>query len=162
MNHPLVKRLNGHARLGMAVLFLLSSVGCFHRNAQTGDEKAIKARIAGMRSFYVRTHPDDDYNLGRDVVSQLREMGYQATSGPAVSPPDPVDGVITYLDRWEWGFTIRMLRLDMKLREPETDVVLEDANSSSLPYMHRSQQEIVREALDNLLKGGKSGKIRRR
>lgn len=109
-------------------------------------------QLAKMRTFYVRKHAEDDYKLGDEIVAQLQEMGYRATTGSATSSPTKVDGVITYMDRWTWDITMYMLSLDMQVREPGSDFALVTAKTIRTSTIRKSQKEMVRETLNKLLK----------
>lgn len=139
-------------KLGLASVLLLSLSNCTHQNTRQLSPGYGESRVAKLRTFYVRKHADDSYNLDQDIVVQLQEMGYRASSGSAQLPAVKVDAVITYNDRWMWDMTMYMLSLDVQLREPGSDYNLASAKTVRTSLVRKSQREMVRETLTKLLK----------
>jgi hypothetical protein len=152
MNYPFGNQIARVAKLALASLVMLPLSNCVHQSTRQIAPSTSEHQVAKMRSFYVRKHADDDYKLGEDIVAQLQEMGYRATTGSAASPPTKVDGVITYMDRWTWDITMYMISLDMQLREPVSDFSLVTAKTMRSSAVRKSQKEMVRETLTKLLK----------
>lgn len=139
-------------KLGLASVLLLTLSNCSHQSTRQLSPGYGESRVAKLRTFYVRKHADDDYNLDEDIVVQLQEMGYRASSGTAQLPAGKVDAVITYNDRWVWDITMYMLSLDVQLREPGSDYNLASAKTLRSSVIRKSQREMVRETLTKLLK----------
>lgn len=152
MNHPLGKQIARGAKIALAALLLLPLGSCIHQNTRVLAPGTSEHGVAKMRTFYVRKHADDDYKLGEEIVAQLQEMGYRATTGSSISPPGKVDAVITYMDRWTWDITMYMVSLDMQVREPGSDFTVVTAKTMRSSLARKSQKEMVRETLAKLLK----------
>ena len=136
--------------LATALAFLFGMTSCSHESTRQLSPGFSANGITGMRSFYVRKHSDDDYELGEDIVSELQLMGYRATTGSAESPPGRVDGVITYTDKWMWDISMYLLSLDVQLQEPASDAALASAKTIRTSLVRKSQKEMVRETLSKL------------
>jgi len=130
--------------------FLSSCV--IHENTRQVSPSFSETGVTKLRTFYVRKHADDDYNLAEDIAAELQRMGFRATSGSAQSPPGRVDAVVSYMDRWVWDMTMYMLSLDIQLREPGSDVILATSKTVRSSLIRKSQQEMIRETLTKLLK----------
>lgn len=152
MTLPLGKQISRYAKLGLVSLLLLPLSNCVHQNTRMLAPGTSESGLAKMRTFYVRKHGDDDYKLGEEIVAQLQEMGYRATTGSAISPPGKVDAVITYMDHWTWDITMYMISLDMQVREPGSDFALVTAKTTRTSVVRKSQKAMVRETLTKLLK----------
>lgn len=139
-------------KLGLASVLLLSLNNCTHQTTRQLSPGFSESGVLKMRTFYVRKHAEDDYDLDQDIVVQLQEMGYRATSGSAQSPAGKVDAVISYTDRWMWDMTMYMLSLDVQLREPGSDYNLASARTVRSSLVRKSQKEMVRETLTKLFK----------
>lgn len=137
-----------------AVVALVSALSScsVHENTRQISPSFSETGVTKLRSFHVRKHADDDYNLAEDIAAELQRMGYRATSGTAQSPPGRVDAVLSYKDRWVWDMTMYMISLDVQLREPGSDVILATAKTVRSSLIRKSQQEMVRETLTKLLK----------
>ncbi len=112
---------------------------------------ANEVRMAKLKTFYVRKHSDDNYNLGEDIATTLQKMGYQATVGTALSSPNRVDAVISFTDKWMWDITMYLLSLDLQVREPGSDAIFATAKTVRTSLVRKSQKEVVQETLNKLL-----------
>lgn len=136
----------------LAILALGLSNCSVHENTRQLSPSFSEGKLASMRTFYVRKHADDDYGVGEDIATQLRQMGYSATAGSAQKSPRKVDGVISYMDRWVWDMTMYMLSLDLQVRDPGSDVILANAKTVRSSLIRKPQEEMARETLTKLLK----------
>ena len=141
-------------QLGLLSLLLLSLNNCISQSSRQLAPNVSEPRVAKMRSFYVRKHAADDYQLAEDLVSQLLKMGYRVTSGFEASSPSKVDAVITYTDDWHWDITPYLFSLDAQLREPGSDFILATSKITRSSLVRNSQEEMVRQTLTKLLKPG--------
>ena len=135
----------------IAIVSSLSSC-VVHENARPVSPSFSESGVTKLRSFYVRKHADDDYNLAEEIAAELQRMGYRATSGSTPSAPGRVDAVVSYMDRWVWDMTMYMISLDVQLREPGSDMILATSKTVRSSLIRKSQQEMVRETLTKLLK----------
>jgi len=109
--------------------------------------------LPALKTMYVRRIPADD---GTHVLiaNKLRTKGVVVSTG-VEPPPDNVDAVITYIDKWFWDITMYMLELTIVIRDPKTDFPLATGNSYHTSLTRLSPQEMVNEVIDNIYKAGK-------
>lgn len=83
--------------------------------------------LSDLKTMYVKRIPEDD---GTHVLiaEKLKSKGVAVTSG-IESPPDNVDAVVTYIDKWMWDITMYMLELTITIRDPKSDYPLATGNS---------------------------------
>lgn len=100
--------------------------------------------------MYVKRIPADD---GTHVLiaEKLKSKGVAVTSG-IESPPDNVDAVVTYIDKWMWDITMYMLELTITIRDPKSDYPLATGNSYHTSLTRLSPKEMVDEVVDNIYK----------
>lgn len=109
--------------------------------------------LPALKTMYVRRIPADEgtYVL---IADKLRTKGVVVSTGVEL-PPDNVDAVITYIDKWFWDITMYMLELTIVIRDPKTDFPLATGNSYHTSLTRLSPQEMVNEVIDNIYKAGK-------
>ena len=91
-----------------------------------------------LKSFYVMRMPDDERGIEKLIATRLAALGFKSTSGDAQTPPAPVDGIVTYQDRWMWDITMYMIRLDIQVRDGSSGAIL--ANGQVMrPYYNVSR-----------------------
>ncbi len=124
-----------------------------HENTRQFAPGASEARVANLKSFYVRQSAgSENPKLGQDIATELRQMGYKASVGTAARPAAKVDAVISFKDQWMWDITMYMISLEVQLREPASDATFATAKTVRTSLIRKSQEEMVRETLTKLLK----------
>ena len=126
-------------------------VACVHQSERRISPSSSATKISALHSFYVRQHAKDDHNLAKSIADELQKMGYTATHGTTQAPPQRVDSVVTYTDRWMWDITMYMLSLDMEFRDPKSDAILTSAKVVRTSLVRKSQQGMVEETLGVIL-----------
>jgi hypothetical protein len=104
--------------------------------------------LSQIKVLYVRKFEPDNRELHRLIASELRSLGYQATSGD--EQPADIDAVVTYRDKWRWDMSMYMLSIAIKIRDPETDFPLAEGISMHTSLTRKKPEEMVREALMNI------------
>lgn len=106
--------------------------------------------LSALKTMYVKRIPEDD---GTHVLiaEKLKSKGVAVTSG-IESPPDNVDAVVTYIDKWMWEITMYMLELTITIRDPKSDFPLATGNSYHISLTRLSPKEMVNEVVDNIYK----------
>ena len=106
--------------------------------------------LSALKTMYVKRIPADD---GTHVLiaEKLKSKGVAVTSG-IESPPDNVDAVVTYIDKWMWDITMYMLELTITIRDPKSDYPLATGNSYHTSLTRLSPKEMVDEVVDNIYK----------
>ncbi len=109
--------------------------------------------LPALKTMYVRRIPADE-GIHVLIADKLRTKGVVVSTG-VEPPPDNVDAVITYIDKWFWDITMYMLELTIVIRDPKTDFPLATGNSYHTSLTRLSPQEMVNEVIDNIYKAGK-------
>jgi hypothetical protein len=133
--------------LGLAFL-ALSLAACASMQAT----KAPSADLSKIKTIYVQKLEGDGYDVYQVITAQLNARGFKAITGASADPPEPVDAIVTYVDRWMWDLTMYMLRLNIQVRDGKTRAVLANAESYRPSLERRSKEEMVAETLDAIFK----------
>lgn len=103
-----------------------------------------------LQSFHVVRQPNDERGIEELIKSELMAMGFSASSSDDMSPPNPVDAVITYVDRWMWDITMYMIDLNIQLRDPATGFVMGSGFSHRTSMARKPPEEMVKEVLHEI------------
>lgn len=109
--------------------------------------------LAALKKFYVQKLPEDERGIEKIIAEKLNEFGFQATSGSAPKPTDPVDAIVTYKDRWMWDITMYMLEIQIELHNPDTNFVFASGKSYRTSLSRRDPDEMVDEVFRDLFAG---------
>jgi len=132
-------------------LIILLMMGCSKAIIRSDSDPSIN--LAALKTFYVRKLPVDKRGLEKIIAKKLNEFGFQATSGMDSTPPDPVDAVVTYKDRWIWDITMYMLEINIEFRNPESDFVFASGKSYRTSLVRKPPEEMIDEVLRDLFAG---------
>ncbi len=108
--------------------------------------------LSELNTFYVQKFEPDGRDLHLLLAAKLESLGYQVASGTAEAPPDPVDAVVTYVDRWMWDITMYMLEITIEFRDPETRYVFASGNSYRTSLVRKSKEYMIEEVLRDMLR----------
>lgn len=114
--------------------------------------KAPDANVKDLHSFYVAQEKDDDNAINKLIATRLLNLGYQSSFGAAARPPEHVDAIITYQDRWTWDITMYMIKLDLQIHDGESGAVIARAQSMRPSLQRKSPEGMVQEVLGEILK----------
>lgn len=114
--------------------------------------KAPSADLSKIKTIYVQKLEGDGYNVYQVITARLNAMGFKATTGVSADPPEPVDAIVTYVDRWMWDLTMYMIRLNIQVRDGKTRAILANGESYRPSLERRSTEEMVAETLDTIFK----------
>lgn len=134
--------------LGLLLVIITINSGCAVNRATATLDPGTD--LAAIESIYVKRFAPDQRELDLLIAAKLKELGYQASTGPDM--PSDVDAVITYVDKWMWDITNYMIELTVYLRDPETDFPLATGNSYHTSLSRRSPEEMVDEVITNIFK----------
>ena len=101
----------------------------------------------------MRDQPNDDSDLEKQISDRLNAMGFQSTFGTDEQPPEPVDAIVIYQDRWMWDITMYMLELTVEVRDPESDYVLASGHSYRTSLARKPPEFMVAEVLEEIFAG---------
>jgi hypothetical protein len=139
-----LKKIN---KVSMACAALLLSA-C----ATLDSAKAPDANLKSLHSFYVTRVPEDERGIDKLLAARLTAMGYTAASGDAPQPPEHVDAVVTYQDRWMWDITMYMIKLDVQIHDGDSGAVIARAQSLRPSLQRKSPESMVQEVLGEIFK----------
>ncbi|MBH0189982.1 MAG: hypothetical protein HP493_14380 [Nitrospira sp.] len=109
--------------------------------------------LTRLKSLYVQKLPADERGVDRLIVGRLTQMGFQATNGAGDVPPMPVDGIVTYQDKWWWDLSTYLLQLTVQIRDGQTRMVLANGQSMRSSLIRKSPEEMVEDVLMEIFKG---------
>jgi hypothetical protein len=112
------------------------------------------ANLSSLKTMYVKKIPEESRGINVLIADKLGTKGVTVTTGEG-APPDKVDAVVTYVDKWMWDITMYLLELTIVIRDPKTDFPLATGNSFHTSLTRLSPQEMVNEVVDNIYKGAK-------
>jgi hypothetical protein len=137
-----------------AILGFVATIttGCAVNRATGSVDPA--ANLSALKTMYVKKIPAEDGGTNELIADKLRSKGVTVTTGEG-TPPDSVDAVVTYVDKWMWDITMYMLELTITIRDPKTDFALATGNSFHTSLTRLSPKEMVNEVVDNIYKGAK-------
>ncbi|WP_235944222.1 hypothetical protein [Variovorax boronicumulans] len=108
------------------------------------------ANLDKLRVVQVRKLEGEDGTLQKLIAGNLRKRGFEVTE--EAKPPEPVDAVVTYVDKWMWDITMYLVELTVTIREPKSDYPLATGNSLHTSLTRLSPPEMVDEVVGNIFK----------
>lgn len=116
------------------------------------------AEIGAAKSYYVVKVPADRRGTQDLIRDGLAKRGYSARAGLDATPPQGVDVVVTYVDRWMWDLTMYMVELTVTFRNPANNFPLASGNSFHTSLTRKSPEEMVDEVLGNIFDKARGAK----
>jgi hypothetical protein len=120
--------------------------------ATLDSARAPDADLKNLRSFYVVHLSGEEGGIDKLIAARLIALGYTAAAGDTPEPPEHVDAVITYVDRWWWDITPYLLKLEMQLHDGTSGAVVARAQSTRPSLQRKSPENMVKEVVGELLK----------
>jgi hypothetical protein len=126
----------------------LFASGCaVNRATATVDPSA---NLDKLRVVQVKKLEGEDGTIHKLIAGNLRKRGLQVTEDS--KPPEQVDAVVTYVDKWMWDLSMYLLELTVTVRDPKSDFPLATGNSFHTSLTRLSPQEMVDEVVGNIFK----------
>ncbi|EJL69225.1 hypothetical protein [Variovorax sp. CF313] len=137
-----------------AVAVSVFASGCaVNRATATVDPSA---NLDKLRVVQVRRLEGEDGTIQKLIASNLRKRGYEVSED--AKPPEKVDAVVTYVDKWLWDITMYLSELTVTVRELKSDYPLATGNSLHTSLTRRSPPEMVDEVVGNIFKESEKSK----
>lgn len=137
-----------------AVAVSVFASGCaVNRATATVDPSA---NLDKLRVVQVRKLEGEDGTIQKLIASNLRKRGYEVSED--AQPPEKVDAVVTYVDKWMWDITMYLIELTVTVREPKSDFPLATGNSLHSSLTRLSPTEMVDEVVGNIFKESEKSK----
>lgn len=134
--------------LSAALVLCVLTTGCAVNRATANVDPS--ANLDKMRTLQVKKLEGEDGSVRKLIADDLRGRGYSVTTDEP--PPQKVDGVVTYVDKWMWDITMYLLELTITIRDPQSDFPLATGNSLHTSLTRLSPPDMVKEVLDNIYK----------
>jgi hypothetical protein len=128
-----------------ALVLVAMTSGCV--NTQLTGDVDPSVEMSSFETFYVAHNPDDKRDLEKVIAGELAAIGKNATSGVEPAPPEPVDVIVTYQDKWMWDITMYLLELNLEFRDPETNYQFATGRSYRTSLGRKSPEFMTREIL---------------
>jgi hypothetical protein len=77
--------------------------------------------LASHKRVFVEHRLADTFGVADEIARQLREMGYDASSGAATMMPGDTETVVTYDDMWTGDFSTYMIEFDLQVRTARSE-----------------------------------------
>lgn len=135
----------------LLLLLLLVISGCAKVVIKSDADPSVD--LSALNSFYVQQFAADKRGLEKIIADKLIALGFQATSGVSAAPPEPVDALVTYQDRWMWDLTNYMLEINIEFRKPDTNFMFASGKSYRTSLARKSPEAMIEEVLNDLFKG---------
>lgn len=137
-----------------AVAVSVFASGCaVNRATATVDPSA---NLDKLRVVQVRKLEGEDGTVQKLIAGNLRKRGYEVSED--AKPPEKVDAVVTYVDKWMWDITMYLFELTVTVREPKSDFPLATGNSLHSSLTRLSPPEMVDEVVGNIFKESEKSK----
>lgn len=138
-----------------AILFIVTSLTTGCANHSTGSVNSL-TNLSSLKTMYVKKFPSDNSGVYEQIADKLRSKGVTVTTGTEV-PPNNIDAVVTYVDRWMWDITMYMLELTITIRDPKTEAQMAIGNSLHTSLTRKSQTEMVDEVVNSIYNSSSKG-----
>jgi hypothetical protein len=113
---------------------LFPSIAClllFAACSSTSIQRQAGASLPRLKKIYVEHRLADGRGVDQLIAQELSRLGYDASSGPLTMTPADTEAVVTYVDQWDWDFTLHMIDLDVQVRDARTGQIL-----ATIRYTH--------------------------
>lgn len=131
-----------------ALLSLLFATTFLSGCASVSARKVIE--LDGFQRVFVEARLNDNHRLHELLVSELRRMGREASSGPMTMMPNNAEAVLTYDARWEWNFKTYLVEFNLELHTSRSQKKLADATFTQPPVLGKPPSRVVRAAVERL------------
>ena len=103
-----------------------------------------------IKSIHIVKYEDESGGTRERIAQKLKAYGFKVTIDPDPNPG--ADALLLYQDEWRWDFTWFLLQLDVTIRDPKTNFPYASANALHGSTSRKTDQEMVDEVIDNLMK----------
>lgn len=115
----------------------------------TNTARAPGPDLTKLKTFYVVRTPEDERGTEKLIARRLTALGYRSIHGDSPTPPEKVDAIVTYNDRWKWDSTMYMIQLDIQIRDP-WGAMLASGQVMRPSRQHTSPEDMVEETLGQI------------
>jgi hypothetical protein len=113
-------------------------------------QKQAGANLTHFKTIYVEHRLADGRGVDQLITQELSRLGYDASSGPLTMTPPDTEAVLTYVDEWNWDFTLYMIDLGIQVRDARSGQILATAHYDHPAMKGKSPSGMVQAAIDPL------------
>ncbi len=106
---------------------LLAVALCTGCTTTVSVQRAPKVDLNRYRHIFVEQPLNENHHVDEMMVNELRQLGFDANSGPLTMLPDNAQAIVTYTARWTGDFSTSLLDLGVTVHTPEKHQVLAEA-----------------------------------
>jgi len=111
-------------------------------------QKQTSTSLSHFKKIYVEHRLADGRGVDQLIVQELSRLGYDASSGPLTMTPPDTEVIITYVDDWNWDFTLYMIDLEIQARDASTGQILVTDHYDHPAMGGKSPAGMVQAAID--------------
>jgi len=128
----------------LVLTLLLAACSSLSMHEQAG------ANLTHIKKIYVEHRLADGRGVDQLIVQELARLGYDASSGPLTMTPPDTEAILTYVDEWNWDFTLYMIDLDVQVRDARSGQVFATAHYDHPAMGGKSPSGMVQATIDPL------------
>jgi hypothetical protein len=128
----------------LVIMLLLAACSTLSMQKQAGTN------LTGFKKIYVEHRLADGRSVDLFIVQELQRLGYDASSGPLTMTPPDTEVILTYVDEWNWDFTLHMIGLEAQVRDAHTGQILATAHYDHPAMSGQSPAGMVKAVIDPL------------
>jgi hypothetical protein len=113
-------------------------------------QKQTDENLAHFKKIYVEHRLADGRGVDQLITQELSRLGYDASSGPLTMTPEDTEAIVTYVDEWNWDFTLYMINLEVQVRNAHSGQVLATIHCDHPAMFGKSPAGMVKAAIDPL------------
>jgi hypothetical protein len=108
------------------------------------------ANLTHFKKIYVEHRLADGRGVDQLITQELSRLGYDASSGPLTMTPPDTEAVLTYVDEWNWDFTLYMIDLGVQVRDARSGQILATVHCDHPAMFGKSPAGMVKAVIDPL------------
>jgi hypothetical protein len=106
------------------LLFALAGAILLGGCAQISTRTIPNVDLPGHKRVFVEKRLADSYGVAEEIALELRNLGYDASSGAPTMMPLNTELIVSYDDMWTWDFSTYMIEFDVQVRSARSDKIL--------------------------------------
>lgn len=132
----------------LTALLIPLMTGCVSTNLVGDVDPSVD--LASIQTFYVVRQPKDKRGIEKMISDELLKYGKESSFGNTTEPPEGVDAVVTYIDKWYWDLTNYLIELTIEMRHPETRYKMASGKSFRTSLARKSPEGMVEEVIGEI------------
>jgi len=135
----------------MKTVVLLLAAGAWLAGCSSHSSQQV-ADYSSVHRIFVEHRLNDNHRIDELIATELKTLGYDATSGWLTMMPENTEAIITYEDRWAWDFKSYLIDLRLEMRTAFTNAPLVSGSYHQASAVTKSPAEVVHEIVAPLFK----------